>query len=65
MGPVQTFAGEELDAGAVFAGLDAVAVEFEFVQPAFVGGRGFGLLRELRSDEFGLRLFGEFRELLR
>ena len=44
VGPVEALAGEELDAVAVFASLHAVAVEFEFVQPAVVGGRGLGLL---------------------
>ena len=43
VGPVEAGAGEELDLRAVFAGLDAVAVELELVQPAFGGGWGGGL----------------------
>ena len=34
VGPVEAFAGEELDACAGLAGLDAVAVELDLVEPA-------------------------------
>ena len=44
VGPVQAAAGEHLDFGTGFAGLHAVAVEFEFVEPAGGFGGGFGLL---------------------
>ncbi len=55
--PVEAGASEELDARAFFAGLDAVAVELELVQPAFAGGWGFGLRGELRRDEVGKIFF--------
>ena len=41
--PVEAGAGEELDVGAGLAGLDAVAVELQFVEPAVGGGWGGGL----------------------
>ena len=63
VGPVETLAGEELHARAIFASLNAVAVELELVQPAGIGGRGLSLLSELRVDEAGLRFFGKFGEL--
>ena len=53
MGPVKPGAREELDAGALFAGLNAVAVEFELVEPAAAGRRDISLLGELRRDEVG------------
>ena len=59
VGPVEAFAGEELDAGAGLAGLDAVAVELELVEPGGAVGRGVGLDGELRGDEGGLGFGGE------
>src|SRR5207245_797118 len=63
VGPVEAGAGEELDFGAVFAGLDAVAVELELVEPAGGGGWGGGEGGELWGDEFGEGLFRGFSEI--
>ena len=57
--PVEAFAGEELDAGAGFAGLDAVAVELDLVKPGGAVGRSVGLYGELWRDEGGLGFGGE------
>src|SRR6185437_7043633 len=58
--PVQSFAGEELNARAGFAGLDAVTVEFDLVQPVRAVRSGGCLLGELRRDEGRLWFGGEF-----
>jgi len=42
VGPVDAFAGEELNLLVRFAGLDAVAVEFELVDPVVGVGGGVG-----------------------
>jgi hypothetical protein len=57
--PVEAFAGEELNAGAGLAGLDAVAVELDLVQPGGAVGRSVGLYGELWRDEGGLGFRGE------
>src|SRR6185437_7894132 len=54
VGPVEALARKELDLAAGFAGLDAVAVELELMQPTGGGRRVFGLLGELRRKEGGL-----------
>ena len=60
VGPVEAGAGEHLDFGAGFAGLDAVAVEFELVEPAGPFGGLFGLLGQLGFEKGWLGFFGEF-----
>ncbi len=60
--PVEAFAGEELDFAAGFAGLHAVAVELDFVQPVGAVGCGGGLFGELRRDEGGLGFGGKLGE---
>jgi len=42
MRPVNTFAGEELDLVAGLAGLDAIAIELELVDPVVGVGGGLG-----------------------
>ena len=48
---------------AGFAGLDAVAVELELVDPVVGVGGGGGFEGELRGDEVGLALVGELVEV--
>ena len=60
--PVEAGAGEELDTITVFASLNAIAVEFEFVNPARAAG-GFRCLGgELRRDEGGEMFFRRVAE---
>ena len=47
VGPVEAGAGEYLDGVALLASLHAVAVELEFVEPVFAGGRLFDFGGEL------------------
>ena len=62
VGPVEAAAGEHLDFGTGFAGLHAVAVELELVEPAGGLGRLCGFEGELGLDEGGLEFFGEVVE---
>ena len=55
--PVEAAACEELDFGALFASLDAVAVELELVDPAGGFGGGGGGVGQLRGDEGGQGFF--------
>ncbi len=63
VGPVDALAGEELDFVAGLAGLDAVAVELELVDPLVACGGGGGFEGELRGDEVGLEFVWELVEV--
>jgi hypothetical protein len=52
MRPVETGAGEQPHAAAIEARMRAVAVEFDFVQPAVAFRRRIDQLRELRREPF-------------
>jgi hypothetical protein len=63
VGPVDTFASEELDFLSGLAGLDTVAIELEFVDPVVCVGDGGGFESQLRGDEVGLPLVGKLVEV--
>ncbi len=58
VGPIEAGAGEELDFASILAGLDAVAIQLELVEPTFAVGRSSGWRGQLRRDEFGQLFFG-------
>src|ERR1035438_7034670 len=51
MSPVQTSASQKLYTRSVLPGLNAVAVELQFVEPARTARRTFGRERQFRCDE--------------
>src|SRR5208337_3705824 len=53
--PVEPAAREQREASLVDARLDPIAVELDFVQPAFAGGRRLDRRRQHRLDEAGQR----------
>jgi hypothetical protein len=52
MRPVKTGAGQQPDRAAIEAGMHAVTVEFDFVQPFRAFRRFLHELRQLRPDPF-------------
>jgi hypothetical protein len=60
--PIEAGASEQLDLAAVFARLDAVAVELQFMQPSLVGaGRTGRPAGQLRMDELRKLFFGNLQ----
>src|SRR5664279_5521447 len=53
MSPVQTSASQKLYMRSVLVGLNAVAVELQFVEPALTARRTLGQERQFRCDEAG------------